>query len=165
MAKLRLSRRRVLGAGVAVGGLLVTGPAAGCAAPAPEAPEQPDPLEAPATRAEADVVLAQAVAAGYPALGEAATAFAVDRQAHATALRSELRRARPEPDLTSGSSAPSAIPVTPGADAASARSALATAIQVAQEQAAGLVATLPGYRAALLASVAACCASHAAVLQ
>ena len=165
MAKLRLSRRRVLGAGVAVGGLLVTGPAAGCAAPAPEAPEQPDPLEAPATRAAADVALAQALAAGYPALGAAATAFAVDRQAHATALRDELRRVQPAPNPPSGSFAASAIPITPDADATSAQAALATAIQLAQEEAAGLVATLPGYRAALLASVAACCASHAAVLQ
>ena len=33
-----------------------------------------------------------------------------------------------------------------------------------KDEAATLVLTLPGYRAALLASVAACCASHAALL-
>ena len=164
MAELRLSRRRVLDAGAAVGVVFVTGLTAACTAPAPEAPEEPDPLETPATRAEADVALARAVAGAYPELGAAATAFAVDRQAHATALRDELRRVRPEPSLTSGSSAPSAIPVAPTADAAGARTALATAVQVAQDEAAGLVAGLPGYRAALLASVAACCASHAVLL-
>jgi hypothetical protein len=41
---------------------------------------------------------------------------------------------------------------------------LTEAVRAAHDEAAGLVMTLPGYRAALLASVAACCASHAALL-
>jgi hypothetical protein len=49
-------------------------------------------------------------------------------------------------------------------DLTGARASLTEAVRAAQDEAAGLVMTLPGYRAALLASVAACCASHAAVL-
>jgi hypothetical protein len=37
-------------------------------------------------------------------------------------------------------------------------------MRAAQDEAAELVLTLPGYRAALLASIAACCATHTAVL-
>jgi hypothetical protein len=37
-------------------------------------------------------------------------------------------------------------------------------MHAAQDEAAALVLTLPGYRAALLASIAACCATHAALL-
>ncbi|MFN2494765.1 MAG: hypothetical protein ABR608_02485 [Pseudonocardiaceae bacterium] len=164
MTELRPSRRRLLGSGVAVGVLLVSGPSTGCAPSAPEAPEGPDPLESPATRAESDVALAQAAAATHPALAAAATALAADRQAHATALRGELRRVQPAPNPTPGSSVPSTMPAIAGSDADGAREALARAVHAAQEEAAGLVATLPGYRAALLASVAACCASHAAML-
>jgi hypothetical protein len=163
VTELRHDRRRVLGAGLAAGVLLVAGPTAGCTASAPEAPEGPDPLEAPAVRAEADVALAQAVAATHPALAAAATALVADRQAHATALRDELRRARPEPSRAPRSPVPSALPLTP-ADADGAGEALARAVHAAQDEAAKLVVTLPGYRAALLASVTACCASHAAML-
>ena len=68
------------------GALLVAGPAvlAGCTR-SPAAPERPDPLEAPARRAETDSVLAQAVAQmaaqegaqTHPALATAATALAI----------------------------------------------------------------------------------------
>lgn len=164
MTEIRRSRRRVLSAGVSAGVLLVAGPLAGCTAFAPEAPEEPDPLEPPARRAESDVALAHAVAAAHPALAPTATALAADRQAHATALRDELRRARPEPTPAPGSPVPPAITATTGDGVTGGRAALAATVQAAQAEAAGLVATLPGYRAALLASVAACCASHAAIL-
>lgn len=170
----RHSRRRMLGAGAA---LLVAGPTvlAGCTGSTPAAPEEPDPLEQPARRAETDSVLAQAVAqtaaeianqADGQALTTAATALATDRMAHAIALRTELRRVRPA--TVPRSIAPSAppIPAPPPAvtDLTSARAALLQAVHSAQDEASQLVATLPGYRAAMLASVAACCASHAAVL-
>jgi hypothetical protein len=171
------SRRRLLGAGAA---LLVAGPTvlAGCTEPAPVAPEEPDPLEQPARRAESDSVLAQAVAQiaaeitsqvpnqTQPALVTAATALASDRMAHASTLRTELRRVRPAtvPSSTAPSVPPTLAPPLAVADLPSARAALLQAVQAAQEEAAGLVMTLPSYRAALLASVAACCASHAAVL-
>lgn len=164
MAELRCSRRRVLTAGVA-GTLLVVGPATlgGCTVSTPAPPEEPDPLVPPAERAESDVALAQAVAAEYPALAVAAVALAADRQAHAGALRAELRRASPVTTPTS-SVPPVARDIAMTTDQSSAREALAGAMRAAQDEAAALVATLPGYRAALLASVAACCASHAVML-
>ncbi|MGH3991022.1 MAG: hypothetical protein ACRDSN_01000 [Pseudonocardiaceae bacterium] len=164
MTEPRRSRRIVLAAGAATGALLVIGPAAlaGCTPSAPPAPEKPDPLELPAQRAESDAALATAVTNAHAGLAAAAGALAADRQAHAVALRAELRRVRPSPSPTNSSVPPAPVPAA--ADQASARDALADAVRAAQEEAALLVATLPGYRAALLASVAACCASHAAVL-
>jgi hypothetical protein len=158
------NRRRVLAAGAT---LLLAGPAAltGCTLSA-RAPEGPDPLESPARRAEADTALAAGVAQlavhADPVLAAAARALAADRMAHATTLRAELRRARPRP--ASGSASPPVAPLPANPDLASARGALTQAVHAAQDEAAGLVMTLPGYRAALLASVAACCASHAALL-
>lgn len=159
------SRRRVLRAGLTAGGLLVTAPAVltGCSVLTPGTPDAPDPLESPARRAEADVTLARAVADGHPDLAPAATAYAADRQAHAAALRAELRRVNPE--MAPSSSAAPAPGVRPAfADGSDAGNALAAATGRAQNEAAALVAVLPGYRAALLASIAACCASHAVVL-
>ncbi|MGH3865173.1 MAG: hypothetical protein ACRDQ4_03375 [Pseudonocardiaceae bacterium] len=161
-------RRRVLAAGAT---LLLAGPAAlaGCTLPT-RAPKGPDPLESPARRAEADAALATAVAqlatqpAGHadPVLAAAATALATDRMTHAATLRAELGRARPRPASRSGSAPVAPLPAIP--DLAGARGTLAQAVRAAQDEAAELAMTLPGYRAALLASVAACCASHAALL-
>lgn len=154
----------MLTTGVAVSTLLVAAPMAltGCTESTPPALDEPDPLERPAQRAEADVALALAVAGAHPAVAAPAVALAADRQAHATALRVELHRVRPT--TAPASSVPSTAPVVATADQAAAPDALAEAMRAAQDEAAGLVATLPGYRAALLASVAACCASHAALL-
>lgn len=164
MTESRRGRRQVLTAGVAVGALLMAGPTAlaGCTSPTPPTPDEPDPLEGPAQRAEYDVALALAVASAHPALAARVVALAADRQAHATALRGELHRVRPSPPPVT--TTPSTAPVMATADQAAARGALAGAVREAQDEAAGLVAMLPGYRAALLASVAACCASHAALL-
>jgi hypothetical protein len=163
------NRRRVLAAGAT---LLLAGPAAltGCTLPA-RAPEGPDPLEAPARRAEADAALATGVAqlaahAG-PVLATAARALAADRMAHATMLRAELRRVRPGPASSSVSPPVAPLPSNPEPSnpaLAGAQGTLAQAVRAAHDEAAELVMTLPGYRAALLASVAACCASHAALL-
>ncbi|MGH3938096.1 MAG: hypothetical protein ACRDTG_05585 [Pseudonocardiaceae bacterium] len=163
MTESRRSRRQLLTAGVAVGTLLMAGPTAlvGCASSAPPVPDEPDPLENPAQRAEHDIALALAVAGAHPAWETRAVALAADRQAHATALRGELRRVRPSPPPIS--STPT-TPVTATADQTAAPEALAEAMRAAQDEAAGLVTMLPGHRAALLASVAACCASHAALL-
>ena len=168
MSRLRPNRRRVLAAGAA---LLVAGPAAlpGCTG-SPAAPERPDPLEPPTLRAETDSALAQAVALmaaqtgtqTHPGLATAAEALAADRMAHAITLRAELRRVRPAP--TASSAAPTPPPPLVDPDLAAARAALVQAGHAAQDEAAGLVLILPGYRAALLASVAACLATHAALL-
>lgn len=162
----------MLATGAVSASLLLAGPGAptGCTSSA-RAPDGPDPLESPARRAETDATLAQAVAQSARSADHAdsvlvatARALAADRMAHATALRAELRRAQP-------ASAPSAAAVPPPVagppatvDLAGARTVLTQAVRAAQDEAAGLVTTLPGYRAALLASVAACCASHAALL-
>jgi hypothetical protein len=173
----RPSRRRMLAVGAV---LLVGGPAglAGCTGSATVVPEVPDPLELPARRAETDSALALAVAqaAGsqtetqpgidatdaQPTLATAASALAADRMAHAITLRTELRRVRSTP-APSATASPPAFPVA-APDLASARAALLQAIHAAQDEASRLAMTLPGYRAALLASIAACCASHAALL-
>lgn len=163
MTESRQSRRQVLTAAVAVPALLMAGPTmlTGCTSSAPPAHDEPDPLEGPAQRAEYDVALALAVASAHPALEARAVALAADRQAHATALHGELSRVRPSPPPVS--TTPSTAPVVGTGDQAGAADALAGMVRTAQDEAAGLVATLPGYRAALLASVAACCASHAAL--
>ncbi len=157
--------------------LLVGGPAvlAGCTGSPAVVPKGPDPLELPARRAETDSALALAVAqaaAGQteaqtgtepqPALAAAASALAADRMAHAITLRAELRRVQPTP--APGGAAPPPAPPVAAPDLASARAALLQAIHAAQDEASRLVMALPGYRAALLASIAACCASHAALL-
>lgn len=166
MFQARHSRRRALVAGASTAALFLASPAvlAGCTASAP-ASEAPDPLEAPARRAEADVALAAAVADAHSALGAAARPLAADRAAHAATLRAELHRAHP--DLAPSSAAQPTPPVLPppvSPDPTAAQAALTQAMRAAQDEAAALVITLPGYRAALLASVGACCATHTALL-
>lgn len=165
MFQARPSRRHLLAAGVSTAALFVAGPAAlaGCTAFAP-GPEEPDPLEAPARRAEADVALVAAVARAHSTLADAANALAADRAAHATALRAELRRVNPHPVPATSQAAPpiASPPISP--EPATAQADLTQAMRAAQDEAAGLVITLPGYRAALLASIAACCATHLALL-
>ena len=165
----------MLAAAASTAALVLAGPAGltGCTASAP-APEQPDPLESPARRAEADaaqaLAAAQLVTHADSGVAAAAKALAADRMAHATTLRAELRRVRPAAAPSAAASLPAVPP--PGApppaptnpDLAGTRSTLIRAMHAAQDEAAALVLTLPGYRAALLASVAACCATHAALL-
>lgn len=166
MFQARPSRRRALAAGATTAALFLAGPTAlaGCTALAP-APDAPDPLEPPARRAEADVALAAAVAGTHPTLAAAANALSADRAAHARTLRAELHRVHPDPAPASTTQpAPPVVPPPVSPDPAAARAALTQAIRVAQDEAAALVLTLPGYRAALLASVAASCATHTAPL-
>jgi hypothetical protein len=177
VSQARLSRRRVLAAGASTAALVLAGPAAlsGCTSSAP-VPEQPDPLEAPARRAEADaaqaLAAAQLVTHADSGLAAAAKALAADRMAHATTLWAELRRVRPtmapsvaaSPTVPPPGAPPPASPSPANPDLAGTRSALTRAMHAAQDEAAALVLTLPGYRAALLASVAACCATHATLL-
>jgi hypothetical protein len=163
----------VLAAAASTAALVLAGPAGltGCTASAP-APEQPDPLESPARRAEADaaqaLVAAQLVTDADSGLAAAAKALAADRMAHATTLRAELHRVRPRPAASAAAPPPAMLPpVSPSPtkpDPAATRSALTRALHAAQDEAGALALTLPGYRAALLASVSACCATHAALL-
>jgi hypothetical protein len=161
----RPSRRRALAAGVTTAALLLAGPAAlaGCTVSA-SAPDKPDPLEPPARRAEADAALAAAVAGAHSTLAAAANALAADRAVHARTLRAELHRVRPDPVPASAAQPPPVVPPLVSPDPAAAKAVLTQAMRAAQDEAAALVLTLPGYRAALLASVAACCATHTALL-
>lgn len=167
------SRRDVLGTGAAAALLLLGTPVAltGCS-PWSAGREGPDQLEAPARRAETDATQASAIAqmaAGMPnrtgaELAAAAEGLAADRTAHAKALRAELRRVHGGTASATSAPSPPAAPPAATPDLANAQSALTEAMHSARDEAAALVMTLPGYRAALLASIAACCATHAALL-
>lgn len=159
----RLDRRRVLGAGARGGAALLLGGAALASCTQRRAPRPPDPLEPVVRRAAADARLATAVAMTHPALAEAATALATDREAHAAAVRAELRRVRPTPATGTTPATPSGRPPAP-TDPTTARRELDDALRAAQDEAAALVGAAPGHRAGLLSSIAACCASHRAVL-
>jgi hypothetical protein len=153
---------------VLVAAIAVTGGYAliGCTAGEPPAPP-PDPLEPLIASATGNAALADSVAAAHPPLAAAARQVATDRRAHAGALTAEVRRATPSPVTTSppGGTASSGTVGSPApADPAAARAALLRAASDAQRQAADLVSALPRHRAGLVASVAACCASHAVVL-
>lgn len=174
VSRARPSRRHVLGTGAATALLLLGTPVAltGCS-PWSSGREGPDQLEAPARRAETDAAQASAVAqmaAGMPnrtgaELAAAAKSLAADRTAHANALRAELHRAQTGTASTTRAPAPPpAAPPAAAPDLANAQSALTEAMHSARDEAAALVMALPGYRAALLASIAACCATHAALL-
>jgi hypothetical protein len=126
----------------------------------PSAPPPPDPLAELAAKARADAALATAVAAAQPALAAAATEIAQARTEHATALRAEVDRERPPPASSASSSRAAAPPEAPADGVA----ALVDALTSAEKQAADLVPSVPRYRAGLLGSVAAGCASLRVVL-
>jgi hypothetical protein len=161
-----LGRRGVLRAGLlTVTALPLAGAAAACSGSAE--PEQPDPLIALAAQARADVAAANGVAAAHPDLADSARLVASVREQHATALQREVDRLHPPP--TSGAAprpAPStsAPPAAAQVGAATARAALMTAMTTGEQQASNLVPTLPRYRAGLVGSVAAGCASLREVL-
>jgi hypothetical protein len=159
-----VGRRQVLARALGGGATLAFGAvlASACTGPPPE-PPPPDPLIALRDSALADAALAEAVGATHAALAAAAAALAADRRAHAESLGAEVVRATPTvAELETTTTAAPVPAVPPGRAAASA--ALVEAMRAAQEQASALVGGLPRYRAGLVASVAACCASHQAVL-
>lgn len=150
------SRRRLLAC--ALGAVMVGG--MGCTGQ-PSTPPQPDPLEALRAAALADATLADLVATTHLPLAAAASALAADRRAHATALEAEVLRATPS---VASSTSEGAAPPVVSPDRATAVATLLNAMTASQAQASGLVGGLPRYRAGLVASIAACCASHQAVL-
>jgi hypothetical protein len=150
-----VGRRALLRVGVVTA---VAAPVAGCTAE-PEPPPPPDPLAELAAQARADAGAAQAVAAGAPALAAAANVVAAARGEHATVLQSEVDRERPPAtSATSPATSTSGAPAPP-ADPAAAKTAMVEALAAAEKRAAELVPTLPRYRAGLVGSVAAGCAS------
>lgn len=126
----------------------------------PSAPDKPDPLAALAASARADAASAKAIADALPDLAGPAGEVATARGEHAKALQREVDRERPP---ASKSPAPKNAP-TPPPDSASARTMLTEALTAAEKQAGDLVPTVPRYRAGLVGSVAAGCASLREVL-
>jgi hypothetical protein len=120
--------------------------------------DPPDPLIALADAARADAALAAAAVAADPALAPRIDPLREARTEHAAALDAEVARLGGAPPSAVPSSAPptAAPPVT----LARVREAVARS----QAGAAELVEDLPAERVGLVASVAACCATYAAVL-
>jgi hypothetical protein len=122
----------------------------------PPPPPTPDPLAALAARARADADTAAAIAPAVPALREAAIEITKARSEHALALQREVDRERPPKSSTP----PSAVTVGPAApDPVAAKATLVDGLTAAEKEAAELLASLPRYRAGLIGSVAAGCAS------
>jgi hypothetical protein len=124
------------------------------------APGQPDPLEALAARARADAALIDSMltdpAAGAALSGQLAPVADARRQ-HARALGVELgESATPTPAPASGP--------RPPPDPKTALARVRATLDAAHRQAAALVPTLPRRRAALVGSIAACCAAYHEVL-
>lgn len=157
------NRRRVLAGGVALAALGVVGSACG------ESPPKSPPVEdllGPLDQARRDSALASAAAAAVgnpPQVAAALTVVATQRAAHARALSTEISRAAgkitssstSETTPASGASnsaAPAGPPPPPPAV-----SDVIDALRVSAENASRLVATSSGYRAGLLASIAASC--------
>lgn len=149
-----VSRRAVL----RLGALAALVPVVASCTEEPAAPPPPDPLADLAARARIDAEFATVIATATPALAAAATAIAEARAEHASVLQAEVDRERPPASSTAPPTSSAAQPPADGA------AALAEALTSAQRQAADLVPSLPRYRAGLVGSVAAGCASLQVVL-
>lgn len=151
-----LERRRVLR-------LFAAAPAVAVLAACSTEAEEPDQLLPLATAAKADAALASAIARTHSGMAETARELAAARTAHATALQREIDRVAPR-DPEDPPSVPDPAPKRAPSSADAAADALRTAMRQGQQQAADLVPGLPGYRAGLVASVSAGCASLQEVL-
>jgi len=142
-------------------------------------PKTPDPLVALADAARADAALAAAAIAANSELTARVDPLRAARAEHAAALDAEVVRAGGTPGSavpTAGAAPaadPSAAATTPSADPTVAPTGVTQAVSLArvreavaasQRGAAQLVPDLPADRVGLVASVAACCATYAAVL-
>lgn len=137
----------------------------------------PDPLAAHEVLARADAAAAQAAIALAPQYQAALTTIATERGAHADALRTEIDRVIgvygdgttpvhrtgevtvPGPD---GRPVPASAVQTPTQPLTIAQ--LRDQLVRSQQSAAGLARSQSGYRAGLLASISAACATEAGVL-
>ncbi len=159
----RAFRRRDVLAGAAgiVGLALIAETASACGSS--DTPVPVDPLQAQADLADADSAMARAAAtAAAPAIAPALTQVASERAQHSRALIEEIARAagRPAPTSTetSTSSGASSTPTTSAVAAPPPSVAqVIGALKQSASSAAALAATLTGYRAGLLGSIAASC--------
>ena len=160
-----LSRRRVLtGGGRGLLALALLGTTA--AACGHSAPADPDPLEAQLAAARRDSELATAAAkAAPPPMVPALTVIAAERARHAGALIEELARAAGKPiPSTTQSSSESATSTAPAQPTPPPRVGdVAAALRESADSAAKLTPTLSGYRAGLMGSIAAACATSVAI--
>ncbi len=154
------NRRGLLAGGVALAALGVVVSACG------ELPPKPPPVEdllGPLDQARKDSALAAAAAAAGnpPQIAAALTVVATQRAAHARALSTEISRAAGKltsspsssSETTSASPAEPAGPPPPPPPV----SDVIDSLRASAESASRLVATESGYRAGLLASIAASC--------
>ncbi|MEC3954289.1 hypothetical protein VMT65_14715 [Nocardia sp. CDC153] len=127
-------------------------------------PSAPDPLIAQETAARTDAAAATAAIATSPDKAGALQTIATQRTAHADALRTEIDRAIGVygDGSTPSRRIPPVIPTAPVPPPPVAT--LRTQLQQSQRSAADLATQLSGYRAGLLASISASCATHAGVL-
>lgn len=151
-----VSRRRLM-----VGLLLVPPALAGCSLGSSAKDAAPDPLIALAAAARADAAMAAAAAAAHPQLAERVAPLRAARTDHAAALDAEV--ARLDPTRASATPTPTPNAVAPPAGGV-ALTTLRDAVLASGRAAATAALTLPAARVGLVASVAACCATYAAVL-
>ncbi len=147
-----LSRRRLLA------GMLLAPPAlAGCSLGSSTKDTAPDPLIALADAARADAALVAAVVTATPALAARLTPLRAARTDHAAALDAEVARLAPSATATP-------TPARAAPAAAATQAAVQASVLASGKAAAAAALSLPAERVGLVASVAACCATYAAVL-
>lgn len=155
-----VNRRGVLAGGAALAALGVVATACGESTPKPPAVEE---LLGPLDQARRDSALASAAAAAVgspPQIAAALTVVASQRAAHARALSTEIARAAGKlVSATSETSSSSPSPTDPAAPPPPPPpvSDVVDSLRASAESASRLVATSSGYRAGLLASIAASC--------
>jgi hypothetical protein len=144
-------------AALRLGALAALVPVAACTPDSDES-APPDPLIPLAAQARSDAALASTIAESQPDLAAAATEIADARTEHAKVLQAEIDRAKPP--VSSSAPKPPAETEVPSDGVA----ALTEALTEAEKAAADLVPSVPAYRAGMLGSVAAGCASLRVVL-
>ncbi|MGA8112906.1 MAG: hypothetical protein WCA46_04490 [Actinocatenispora sp.] len=164
MGSPKLTRRGALVAGVTLTGAALTG-LVGCrqedAAPARSAP---NPLVAVLARTSALLASYEATVRSHPDLSTRLTPLRADHRRHVAVLTRRLRKASPSHASASPSSTPSTSPPPVPDDQAEALAALTTAERDGLHAATTACLRAPGEYVQLLGSIAACRATHLAVL-
>lgn len=151
-----LSRRDLLIGGAALGVAVV---AAACQQ-TPDAKPEVDDLLIQIDLAQRDATSAAAAATANAELAPALTAVAAIRRAHGVALTKELARI---PGATTTTTTPPSSTTTPPASPPPQLEQIKTQLKDSSKSAMDLATKQSGYRAGLLASISASCASAAEV--